>query len=76
MYKRQNPVCSAYSILVFVEGFSRGTIRGIHFGEDDKENSAPASGDLLNPDAMDKFVRITYDRYYEVLKEYLSLIHI
>lgn len=67
-----NHDCSAWSILVFTEGFSQGTIRGIHFGEDDKEPGAPASGDLLNPDAMDKFIRITYDRYYEVLKEYFG----
>lgn len=60
------------SILVFTEGFSGGTIRGIHMGEDDGEPGAPASGDLMNPAAMEKFIRITYDRYYEVLKEYFG----
>ena len=49
---------------VLVSRFSRGTIRGIHFGEDDGEPNAPPSADLLNPDAMDLFVHLTHDAYY------------
>ncbi len=60
------------SVFFLIEGYSHGTIRGIHIGEDDGEEGAPASGDLLNPDAMKKFIRITYDRYYEVLKDYFG----
>lgn len=63
---------SAWSILFFIEGFSGGTIRGVHSGEDDGEPFAPVSGDLMNPAAMDKFIHLTYDRYYEVLKEYFG----
>lgn len=66
------PNSGQWSILFFIESFSGGTIRGIHFGEDDKEPDAPPSGDLLNADAMDKFIHLTYDRYYEVLKEYFG----
>ena len=46
-----------------------GTIRGIHFGEDDGEVGAPAAADILNPDAVKLFIRLTHDRYYEELKE-------
>lgn len=52
--------------------FTGGTIRGIHFGEDDGEAGAPASADILNPDAVDEFIRLTHDRYYEELKEYFG----
>lgn len=60
------------SLCVLIAGFSHGTIRGIHPGEDDGEPNAPISGDLMNPDAMDKFIHLTHDRYYEVLKEYFG----
>ncbi|MBO4976979.1 MAG: hypothetical protein J6C54_04470 [Lachnospiraceae bacterium] len=55
-----------------VYGFTGGTIRGIHFGEDDGEDGAPKSADILNPDAVDAFIRMTHDRYYEELKEYFG----
>ncbi len=55
-----------------VYGFTGGTIRGIHFGEDDGEAGAPASADILNPDAVDLFIRLTHDQYYEHLKEYFG----
>lgn len=50
---------------------SGGTIRGIHFGEDDGEN-APAAADILNPAAVDKFIELTHDAYYANLKEYFG----
>ena len=53
-------------------GFTGGTIRGIHFGEDDGEAGAPKSADILNPDAVELFIRLTHDRYYEELKEYFG----
>lgn len=52
--------------------FTHGTIRGIHFGEDDGEVGAPASADILNPDAVETFIHLTHDRYYEVLEEYFG----
>lgn len=55
-----------------VYGFAGGTIRGIHFGEDDREPGAPKAADILNPDAVDEFIRLTHDRYYEELKEYFG----
>lgn len=51
--------------------FTGGTIRGIHFGEDDGENPPPAA-DLLNPDAVAAFIRLTHDRYYKELKPYFG----
>lgn len=55
-----------------VHCFTHGTIRGIHFGEDDGEAGAPASADILNPEAVEKFIQLTHDRYYEELKEYFG----
>src|SRR5690625_319343 len=61
-----------WSILLFVEQFSEGTIRGIHFGEDDGEENAPPSVDLLNPKAVKKFIEITHDTYYRKLDKYFG----
>ncbi|MBQ8095351.1 MAG: hypothetical protein IJ242_17495 [Clostridia bacterium] len=47
-----------------VERFSGGTIRGIHFGEDDGEPAAPKSADILNPAAVSRFLSLTHDAYY------------
>ena len=55
-----------------VYGFNGGTIRGIHFGEDDGQPGAPKAADILNPAAVDEFIRLTHDRYYEELKEYFG----
>lgn len=52
--------------------FTGGTIRGIHFGEDDGEPGAPKAADILNPLAVEEFIRLTHDRYYEELKEYFG----
>jgi len=51
---------------------SGGTIRGIHFGEDDGEENAPPAADLLSQDAVDTFIRLTHERYYEVVGEYFG----
>ncbi|WP_375536473.1 glycosylhydrolase-like jelly roll fold domain-containing protein [Alteribacillus sp. HJP-4] len=61
-----------WSILLFVETYTEGTIRGIHEGEDDGEEHAPASADLLNPDAVNKFIELTHERYYSELKQYFG----
>lgn len=61
-----------WSVVVLISTFSKGTVRGIHFGEDDGEPGAPPAGDLLNPDAMQKFIRVTHDVYFEHLKEYFG----
>lgn len=60
------------TLLVFREGFSGGTIRGVHEGEDDGEPNAPRSADLLNPDAVSAFIRITHERYHAALREHFG----
>lgn len=55
-----------------VYGFTGGTIRGIHFGEDDGEAQAPLSADILNPQAVDTFIQLTHERYYHELKSYFG----
>ncbi|MBN1641747.1 MAG: hypothetical protein JXA09_10970 [Anaerolineae bacterium] len=47
-------------------------IRGIHYiGEGPQEDEPPA-GDILNPEAVASFVHLVYDRYAQVLEDYLS----
>ncbi len=52
---------------------SGGVIRGLHYlGDESKrpgEFSPPAS-DLLNPDAVDAFIRLVYQRYYDEFEEF------
>lgn len=47
-----------------VERFSGGTIRGVHFGEDDGEARAPRSADILNPQAVERFISLTHEAYF------------
>lgn len=61
-----------WTIALFIESYSKGTIRGIHEGEDDGEPNAPASADLLNPEATRRFIRLTHERYYERLGRYFG----
>lgn len=56
----------------FVMTNSEGTIRGIHFGEDDGQPNAPKSADLLNPEAVKCFINLTHERYYECLSDYFG----
>ncbi len=60
--------------VAIVDGPVGSTIRGVHFTEDDpprrddhKEvaENRPLAGDLLNPDAMQCFIRLVYQRYYD-----------
>ncbi len=59
-------------LYIFREGFSGGTIRGIHENEDDGEPNAPKSADLLNPEAVQAFIRLTHEKYYAALPEHFG----
>lgn len=61
-----------WQVLLFIETYSKGHIRGIHFGEDDGEPNAPPSTDLLNPKAVEKFIELTHERYYKWLYQYFG----
>lgn len=67
-----HPPADGSALLLFIEAYSKGTIRGIHFGEDDGEPNAPAAADLLNPLATQKFIRLTHQRYYERVGAYFG----
>ena len=49
-----------------------GTIRGAFEDADDLYVDAPAAGDLLNPDAVACFIRLTHDQYYKNLKKHFG----
>lgn len=51
---------------------SGGTLRGIHWGEDDGEPFVPASADILNPEAVQRFISLTHEAYYRELKSYFG----
>lgn len=51
---------------------SGGTLRGIHWGEDDGQAMAPRSADILNPKAVQCFIKLTHEAYYQNLKQYFG----
>ena len=51
---------------------SGGHIRGVFAEEEDGSVTAPPSGDILNPDAVACFLRLTHDRYHEHLQEFFG----
>lgn len=55
------------SVDAFFDAPSGGTIRGAHAWQDDESPLAPASADLMNPDAVAAFLRLTHDAYAEHL---------
>ena len=61
--KREDEVLVRIGGKALVVRPSGGTIRGIHFGEDDGEPNAPASADILNPDAVARFIELTHEAY-------------
>jgi len=61
-----------FTILVFLEAFTGGVIRGIHYGEEDFEAGAPAYPDVLNPNACSKFISIVYETFYRRFGQYFG----
>ena len=51
---------------------SGGNIRGVFAEEEDGSLTAPPAGDILNPDAVACFLRLTHDRYYAHLQEFFG----
>lgn len=49
-----------------------GTIRGIHYGEDDGEKHAPRSADILNPEAVRAFIQCTHEAYWRHFRRYFG----
>ncbi|OMF34739.1 hypothetical protein BK133_11780 [Paenibacillus sp. FSL H8-0548] len=61
-----------WSVLLFIETPSKGTIRGVHPGQDDGEYDTPLAADLLNPDAVQTFIRLTHETYYKKLSRFFG----
>lgn len=52
---------------------SRGVIRGLHYIGDENKNPrefSPPAADLLNPNAVDAFIRLVYQRYYDEFEQF------
>mgnify|MGYP001183563228 CR=1 FL=1 len=59
-------------MIILSEGYTEGTIRGIHELQDDGQKNAPRSADLLNPEAVKAFIGFTHERYREVVGDYFG----
>ncbi|SDY03441.1 alpha-L-rhamnosidase [Evansella caseinilytica] len=66
------PTEQTWSLLLFIETYTKGTIRGIHYGEDDGEAQAPPAADLLNPAAVNTYIRLTHEKYFAALKAFFG----
>jgi hypothetical protein len=62
----------AGQMLEIVDRPVRATIRGLHYIGDGPAEDAPPAADLLNPQAMQCFIRLVYERYYEHLGEWFG----
>ncbi|MGP4042028.1 glycosylhydrolase-like jelly roll fold domain-containing protein [Gracilibacillus sp. D59] len=71
-FQVQNRKKEDYACILLIEGYTDGTIRGIHRDQDDGQKRAPRSADLLNPEAVQAFIDITHRRYEEVVGEYFG----
>ena len=58
--------------IVFYQVATGGNIRGIHFGQDDGEENTPASADLLNPKAVERFIELTHERYKSAVGDFFG----
>lgn len=61
-----------WHLFTFLDVPSRGVIRGVHQGEEDNQPGAPPAADLLNPPAIAKFIELTHDVYYRLLKPHFG----
>ncbi len=61
-----------WRMMTFTQERSMGHIRGVHPGEDDGQPAAPPAADLLSFDAMQAFIRLGYDPYYETLRDHFG----
>ncbi len=59
---------------VLVTRASGGTIRGVHYGQDDGEPGAPLSADILAPAAVARFLELTHEAYYRALKPWFGTV--
>nr|MCR5606160.1 hypothetical protein [Treponema sp.] len=65
-------VDTSKGIKYFIQTPSNGTIRGVHYGEDDGEEKAPKSSNLLDKEAVRCFINLTYEKYYSHLSKYFG----
>lgn len=59
-------------LFLFTMVYSKGVIRGVHPGEDEDEENPPSSADLLDKEAVESFIHITHDAYYQRLKPWFG----
>lgn len=62
----------AHGLIAVVDRPIQSVIRGLHYIGEGPDEDTPPAGDLLNPEAMQCFIRLVYDGYYKALKEYFG----
>ncbi len=75
--KNENPIQAEitdgdWTLFVFIQTPSEGVIRGVHWDQEDNRPGAPASADLLNPKATQRFIQLTHRKYYDALQEHFG----
>lgn len=61
-----------WRVMTFACVPSKGRIRGVHEDEEDSSKNAPPAADLLDPAAMQAFIRFAYEPHCETLKEHFG----
>lgn len=56
----------------FILTATRGVMRGTYYGQDDTDPNAPPTADLLNPDSVACFIRLTHEKYFAALSEHFG----
>ena len=51
---------------------TRGVMRGTYYGQDETDPDAPPTADLLNPNSVASFIRLTHEKYYAALSEHFG----
>ena len=58
--------------LAFVDRKVDSVIRGLHYIGEGPEETCPPAADLLNTDAVDSFINLVYERFYQEFKAYFG----
>ncbi len=61
-----------WRVMACIETPSAGSIRGAFPDQESGWATAPPAGDIMNPEAVETFIRLTHDAYARTLREHLG----